>query len=693
MNEQNKNLKSVIEFVKKQKQKIAAGFVAIAIVGAISACSMMSTGNNQSLQMQPAPTNPEHIIIKGEQYSTDLTSLNLNSRDLQNEDIIPLSFMTNLKRLVLENNQISDLAPLSELTELKYLYLGGNQISDLTPLSSLANLNELYLMNNQINDIMSLSALTNLATMNLWSNQISDWSPVEHVQNVWGRPPTKSVADGDSLVWVLPPTIEYEAIFYRHDHGDSGFYVRVEMEGGGTRLIDTKTGKTKGWEFSAPFFIPYHYRFFSHPKMEEYYKPTDYSDDHVTFDEVIRASQGKVIAIWKFTNQNITDAELESLKHSFEPYRFESPHSFKYGKYAIFNNGEYVSDFIYDHVIGGDSIAFARQDGKYALLDMNGELLTDFLYNDVGEVAKRYAAVSLDGKWGFTDKSGNVMIDFMFDKALVIDESTAFAKYNGRYGILNVAKTAAPFMFSSPLTATPTASPVTVDGKKVVFNTYRIEGSDYFKLRDLAYFLSGTPYQFEVEWDIENNTIFLTTGEPYTIMGGEKVKKGQENKTPTPTSAKIFLDGEEKHFTAYTIEGDDYFKLRDIGDVFDFKVTKDVMRNIIWHIIEIGGERYSTASTYLNLFNKYLQKEDIVPLKYMTNLTKLNLNVNHIVDVTPLQSLTNLTELRLFGNRIRDVTPLQSLTNLIDLDLRNNPISDAQIQALRESLPNCQINY
>ena len=46
-----------------------------------------------------------------------------------------------------------------------------------------------------------------------------------------------------------------------------------------------------------------------------------------------------------------------------------------------------------------------------------------------------------------------------------------------------------------------TASAVLVSGKVVAFNTYNIEGDNYFKLRDIAMTLNGTEKQFDIGWD------------------------------------------------------------------------------------------------------------------------------------------------------------------------------------------------
>jgi hypothetical protein len=45
--------------------------------------------------------------------------------------------------------------------------------------------------------------------------------------------------------------------------------------------------------------------------------------------------------------------------------------------------------------------------------------------------------------------------------------------------------------------------------------------------------------------------------------------------TVSPTASKIYLDGEETAFDAYLINGNNYFKLRDIMQIFDVYVGWD----------------------------------------------------------------------------------------------------------------------
>jgi len=133
----------------------------------------------------------------------------------------------------------------------------------------------------------------------------------------------------------------------------------------------------------------------------------------------------------------------------------------------------------------------------------------------------------------------------------------------------------------SDMAAKPTRSTVRVNGEALTFDAYNIGGSNYFKLRDLAFVLSGTAKQFEVAWDAGIQTIFLYSGYPYTPVGGEMAVPGTQNAPPVPTSARICLDGREVALTAYNIGGNNYFKLRDIGQALDFGVDWDAEGNTV----------------------------------------------------------------------------------------------------------------
>lgn len=130
-------------------------------------------------------------------------------------------------------------------------------------------------------------------------------------------------------------------------------------------------------------------------------------------------------------------------------------------------------------------------------------------------------------------------------------------------------------------TANPNNSKVLVNGKAVAFDSYNINNNNYFKLRDIAQVLRGTDKQFEVVWDSSKNAINMTSNKPYTTVGGElKVGDGVA-KQCSLNSSPIYKDGVQVSLTAYTINGNNYFKLRDLGQAFNFDVSWDAGQNAV----------------------------------------------------------------------------------------------------------------
>ncbi len=130
--------------------------------------------------------------------------------------------------------------------------------------------------------------------------------------------------------------------------------------------------------------------------------------------------------------------------------------------------------------------------------------------------------------------------------------------------------------------AKPTKSSVVIDGKKVAFEAYNINGNNYFKLRDIAAALNGTKKNFEVQWDGANNAIQITKNKKYTVTGGElAVAQNPTEKDAKLTTSKIYVNGKLVNFTAYNINGNNYFKLRDVAAEINFGVLWDGAANTI----------------------------------------------------------------------------------------------------------------
>ena len=114
-----------------------------------------------------------------------------------------------------------------------------------------------------------------------------------------------------------------------------------------------------------------------------------------------------------------------------------------------------------------------------------------------------------------------------------------------------------------------------VNGAETAFEAYEIDGNNYFKLRDIASVVSGTNKNFDVSWDGAKNTINLVSDTGYTAVGGEMATGDGIGKNAVRSTATILKDGVAIELVAYTINGNNYFKLRDLCSTFDIGVTWD----------------------------------------------------------------------------------------------------------------------
>ncbi len=127
---------------------------------------------------------------------------------------------------------------------------------------------------------------------------------------------------------------------------------------------------------------------------------------------------------------------------------------------------------------------------------------------------------------------------------------------------------------TNAIKATPTTSKLLIDGKYVTPVAYNINGSNYFKLRDLAYILNGTGSQFDVGWDSDQKLITINTGVNYNAVGGEMTSSA-DSQNVSASNVEISVNGQSISLTAYNIGGNNYFMLRDLGEYLGFDVDWD----------------------------------------------------------------------------------------------------------------------
>ena len=122
-------------------------------------------------------------------------------------------------------------------------------------------------------------------------------------------------------------------------------------------------------------------------------------------------------------------------------------------------------------------------------------------------------------------------------------------------------------------TASPTNDKLEVNGNAADPTVYKINGSNYFKIRDVAALLNGTEKQFAVGYDGSKNAVTATTGQGYARQSGDLAgAPAGGSQTAESSNDAIYVDGRKITAEVYKINGSNYFKLRDLGKALNFYV-------------------------------------------------------------------------------------------------------------------------
>ena len=118
-----------------------------------------------------------------------------------------------------------------------------------------------------------------------------------------------------------------------------------------------------------------------------------------------------------------------------------------------------------------------------------------------------------------------------------------------------------------------------VDGVEYQCEKYNIDGSNYFKLRDLAMLLAGTPAEFAVGWEPEYGAVTIAPGLPYEPIGGELEIGADKSASAVPSAQAFWFLDAPAGISAYNIGDNNFLKLRDLGDLLGFSVDFDAETN------------------------------------------------------------------------------------------------------------------
>lgn len=125
------------------------------------------------------------------------------------------------------------------------------------------------------------------------------------------------------------------------------------------------------------------------------------------------------------------------------------------------------------------------------------------------------------------------------------------------------------FSFAETL---PTDQNITLDGNKVEIQGYNIDGNNYFKLRDVAALLADSDVSFNVSFNSEKNAVEITRNENYKKLDTDLLIKKDNEVKSQKSYQKVYLDEELTPYDVYLINGNNYFKLRDLGKTLGFYV-------------------------------------------------------------------------------------------------------------------------
>lgn len=90
-----------------------------------------------------------------------------------------------------------------------------------------------------------------------------------------------------------------------------------------------------------------------------------------------------------------------------------------------------------------------KQDGKYGIIDLNGNFIVEAYWDDIWSISEGYYPVKKDSLWGFMNKKGKVIIYPQYKEVGFFYEGTVEASnFEDKWGIINTEKdTLVPFIY------------------------------------------------------------------------------------------------------------------------------------------------------------------------------------------------------------------------------------------------------
>ncbi|GGH10249.1 hypothetical protein [Paenibacillus segetis] len=185
---------------------------------------------------------------------------------------------------------------------------------------------------------------------------------------------------------------------------------------------------------------------------------------------------------------------------------------------------------------------------------------------------------------------------------------------------------------SNTVNAKVTESSTYFNGEQRSLNGFNISNNNYFRLRDLAEYFSGTSSQFDISWNKENNAIEILTGQAYTPeeTDGTNYYSRNRNYSAKLSTSKVLVNGQVQLITAYNIDGNNYFQLRDLAVKIPFDIDYDNESNRISLFSKTPDHAYRVKTAFEaknNAESPYFPRWKSTVASYLVNNNDGTVNV------------------------------------------------------------------
>ena len=127
------------------------------------------------------------------------------------------------------------------------------------------------------------------------------------------------------------------------------------------------------------------------------------------------------------------------------------------------------------------------------------------------------------------------------------------------------------------VTANISNQPVTLDGKNVQIGAYNIANENYFRLRDFLAILQPANKNFAVVYDQQEQTLTIIADTKYVMAEGDLQPLSGGSQSAQANMHHLFLqkddNREELRLNSYNIQGNNYYRLRDLAPALDLGVA------------------------------------------------------------------------------------------------------------------------